>query len=355
MRNNNQSIKVLVVDDSSLMRMIISDALSSDEKIEVIGTAKNGMEAIQKIKELEPDVVTLDIEMPVMDGFSCLKEIMKIKYIPVVMLSGLSDEEAVITMKSLEMGAVDFIPKPKNIFNLSNDIIKNDIIEKIIVASKTTEHKSKHEIKANKVLSYDADDDSGYKSIVVIGASTGGPKSLKDVISEFPGNIPAAFLIVQHIAKGFTKSLAERLDLESELTVKVAEDGERIKVGCAYIAPGNRHMELIKAGNETFRIKLSDGPPKKGLRPSIDITLKSVSDTGFKNIISVIMTGMGSDGSEGIKAIKEVNKGYIIAQDESSSVVFGMPRAAIDTGCVDKVVPLELIAKEIINSMEAHS
>ncbi len=185
------------------------------------------------------------------------------------------------------------------------------------------------------------------KSVVAIGASTGGPKALERVISSLPQNMPAAFLVVQHMPSGFTKSFADRLNRLSKLTVKEAENGDIVQAGCVYIAPGDYHMRVKKDNNGNLRIKLDQDPPVNSHRPSVDVMLESLSDTGLNNIIAVIMTGMGSDGSKGIKKIKQKNKGYIIAQDEKTSVIYGMPKAAVHTGMVDAVLPLDDIAAEI--------
>ncbi|MCX8130303.1 MAG: chemotaxis response regulator protein-glutamate methylesterase [Clostridia bacterium] len=349
-----EEIRVLVVDDSAFMRKVISDILKSDLSIKVIDTAKNGVEAIEKVKELKPDVVTLDVEMPIMDGLTCLKELLKTSYIPVVMLSSVTKDGAEQTIRALEDGAVDFITKPSNIFEMSSDEKKIEVIEKVKIAKNSTRItqqciKSLHiKPKSDIVKS------SEIKNIVAIGTSTGGPKALQDVIPLIPGNVPAAFLVVQHMPPGFTKSLAERLNSLSEVTVKEAEDGEFIKPGYVYIAPGSYHMLVEKDKNKNIKIRLSQSPPVGGHRPAVNVMMESLSNTGLTNLIGVIMTGMGGDGSEGVKLIKNVNKGYIIAQDEKSCVVYGMPKVAVQTGVVDAVVPLKSITKEIMKIVGVH-
>ena len=341
-------IKVLVIDDSAFMRKVISDILNSDVGIEVIETSKNGSDALEKLKGLHPDVITLDIEMPVMDGLTCLKELLKIKYVPVVMLSSLTKEGADDTIKALEDGAVDFITKPTNIFQMSGDQKKQELIEKVKIAAITTrvQRDLQKEIRINPKKDVVAHQQ--IKHIVAIGTSTGGPRALQDVIPIIPGNAPAAYLVVQHMPPGFTKSLAERLNSMSEVTVKEAEDNEAIKAGFVYIAPGDYHMLVEKSHLGKLTIKLSQSPPVGAHRPAVNVMMESLSNTGLTNIIGVIMTGMGGDGSEGIKKIKNINKGYIIAQDEESCTVFGMPKVAIQTGAVDVVVPLKEITKEIM-------
>jgi two-component system, chemotaxis family, protein-glutamate methylesterase/glutaminase len=347
-------IKVLVVDDSAFMRKVISDILNSDDEIDVIDVASNGKEALEKLKTLKPDVVTLDVEMPVMDGLSCLKEMLTSQYIPVIMLSSLTKEGADFTIKALEDGAVDFITKPTNIFKLSGEDKVKELIEKVKIArstvriksyqNKTYVHRPKEEIvKSSDII-----------KIVAIGTSTGGPKALQDVIPLIPGDVPAAFLVVQHMPPGFTKSLAERLNNLSEVVVKEAENGDIIKPGFVYIAPGDYHMHVEKHDAASFRIKLSQEPPVGGHRPAVNTMMESLSDTGQTNIIGVIMTGMGGDGSEGVKKLKDVNNAYIIAQDEKSCVVYGMPKIAVQTGAVDKVVPLKQITSEIMKIVGVH-
>lgn len=359
-------IKVLVVDDSAFMRKVITDILNSDEKIEVIGTAVNGEEAISKMLSLKPDIITLDVEMPVMDGLICLQNIKKLSDTPVLMLSSLTHAGAETTILALEYGAIDFITKPQNIFDMTSAEKKAELICKIKVIYGLC-HKDKDGLKIKdpiKINSIKEKEESalksgcktppssGIKKIVAIGISTGGPKSLREVIPYLPADLPAAVLLVQHMLPGFTKSLAERLDSISKIEVKEARDNEVIKEGCVYLSPGDCHMKVKFNGDNKLTVKLSDEPPVGGHRPSVDVMMESLSETGLSDIIAVIMTGMGGDGSKGIKKIKRVNKGFVIAQDEKSSIVFGMPKVAIETGTVDLVVPLNEIAKEIIRIVE---
>lgn len=357
---SGKEVKVLVVDDSAFMRKIISDILNSDDEIRVIDTAKNGSEALEKVKLLKPDVVTLDVEMPVMDGITCLKKILQIRKIPVIMLSGLTREGADATMQALENGAVDFITKPTNIFGMSGEEKKREVIEKVKVAKITTirnvvDHrvkivKQKKEPPAKERL---VCPDLSY--IVGIGTSTGGPRALQDVIPLIPANVPAAFLVVQHMPPGFTKSLADRLNNLSEVTVKEAEHMEILQPGYVYIAPGDYHMEIERPGaDRCFRIRLNQEAQVGGHRPSVNVMMNSIAQTGMDHVVGVIMTGMGADGSEGVKSIKAKNNGYIIAQDEKSCIVYGMPKMAVQTGVVDIVVPLKGITKEMLKFMGVH-
>lgn len=357
---DNKKIKVLVVDDSAFMRKIISDILNSNDKIEVVDTARNGSEAINKAIKLKPDVVTLDIEMPIMNGLEALPEI--IKFVPttkVIMFSSTTKRGADETIKALELGAVDFITKPSGtIVDIKIDNIKDEIINTVIqVAYLAKKNSNSEEVK--KLIYKPIHPEKSFNSlmdgkktryIVAIGTSTGGPRALQDVIPYIPEDIPATFLIVQHMPPGFTKSLAARLNNLSKIVVKEAENGDILKVGTAYIAPGNYHMVINRTGLDDHVISLNSDPPVSGHRPSVNVMMESVARIENKNLIAVMMTGMGSDGSEGIKKIKMMG-GKTIAQDEESCVVYGMPKAAVNAGIVDKIVPLNRIASEIIKFM----
>jgi two-component system chemotaxis response regulator CheB len=346
-------IRVLVVDDSAFMRKAIADILNSDDEIIVIDTAKNGVEAIEKAQQLKPDVITMDLNMPVMDGLECLRRLQAIIRIPVIMLSSYTKEGASATMQALDEGAMDFIAKPGNIFEMKRDDIRAEIIRKVKicknlripeVGEKSTEPVEKrNNVYGDKI-----------KSIVAIGTSTGGPKALQEVIPLISPEVVSAFLVVQHMPAGFTKSLAERLDSMSGVNVKEAEDNEVIKNAHVYIAPGDYHMTVKKTGDSIYRIKLTKDPPVEGHRPSVDVMMESVADSGISNIVAVIMTGMGKDGTRGIEKLKNKKNAHVIAQDEGSCVVFGMPRVAISTGLVDAIVPLNQIAKEIMKTVGVH-
>jgi two-component system chemotaxis response regulator CheB len=282
-----------------------------------------------------------------MNGLDCLKAIMSSSPIPVIMLSSYTNEGADATIRALELGAIDFIAKPTNIFEIGSEKLKREITEKVKVAKNTVVNAYTHFIQyRNKV---DVQPSNNLKKIVAIGTSTGGPKALQQVIPLIPGNIPAAFVIVQHMPPGFTKSLAARLNSMSELIVKEAEDGDKITAGCVYIAPGGYHITFEKGrGNVNLIIRLNQEEPVGGHRPSVNVMMDSLSKTGLKNIIGVIMTGMGADGCEGLKKLKKINKALVIAQDEKSCVVYGMPKAAVQAGVVDRITPLNTISHEII-------
>lgn len=347
-----QKIKVLVVDDSAFMRKVISDILSSDDNIEVIGTARNGKDGIEKAQLLRPHVITLDVEMPVMDGITALEKLQKIDPAPkVIMLSSLTNNGGEATMKALDIGAIDFVLKPtSSIVHFNIDDIKVDLIKK--VKSAVTSNLLRYTEPGIAPMRVKTEPKQGtqfqgdLKYIIAIGTSTGGPRALQAVIPYLPANIPAAVLIVQHMPPGFTKSLASRLDGLSEINVKEAENGDVLKPGWAYLAPGDYHMAVGKASRE-FQININQELPMTGHRPSVNYMMNSVADCGHKNLIAVMMTGMGSDGSIGIEKIKSVG-GNTIAQNEETCVVYGMPKSAVATGAIDKIVPLNDIAKEII-------
>lgn len=344
------TIKVMVVDDSAFMRKVITDILKEDEEIEIIETARNGLDALEKLERVSPDVITLDIEMPVMDGIATLKEIINKHNIPVVMLSSLTVEGADATLKALELGAVDFITKPNNIFGLNKKEEKNKLIEKVKVASKV--------IKASKAFpsivkpstinrTFDFNRERKTGSIIAIGTSTGGPRALQSVIPQLPSEINGSILVVQHMPEGFTKSLANRLNSISNINVKEAENGETLEKGYCYIAPGNHHM-VVRENNGKVIINLNKNQPVSGHRPSVDVMMESVANIKAMKKIAVIMTGMGSDGASGIKKILD-SGGYTIAQDEESCVVYGMPKAAVNSGAINKILPLNEISNELIN------
>ncbi|MFA5523338.1 MAG: chemotaxis response regulator protein-glutamate methylesterase [Tissierellales bacterium] len=344
------TVKVMVVDDSAFMRKIISDILREKKDIEVPWTAKNGKDALEKLTSIVPDVITLDIEMPVMDGISTLTEIVKNYNIPVIMLSSLTVDGAEATIKALELGAIDFITKPTNIFSLNSDEEKKNLIEKVIVASqiKKTTNSYIPVIKPNKVIKpFIPSKGRDLDYIISIGTSTGGPKALQTIIPQLPSNINGSVLVVQHMPEGFTKSLATRLDSLSNIRVKEAEDGEKIMKGYCYIAPGSHHMTVHQEKDNIF-LKLNQGKTVSGHRPSVDVMMDSVATINTLKKIGIILTGMGSDGANGLKKIFDAG-GHTLTQDEESSVVYGMPKAAVNNGCVKKILPLDEISNEIIN------
>lgn len=343
------TIKVLVVDDSFFIRTVVSDMLNSDTDIEVVGVAKNGNDALEKLRTLEPDVVTLDYRMPGLSGLDTLKRIMKKQPTPVVMLSAYTEEGATITIECLEAGAIGFVLKPSGAFSYDIGKVKDKLKEEIKKASSVNIRKVKSILARKRVKQFIAPRVLKEK-VVVIGASTGGPPVLERILSELPYNFSAAILIVQHMPAKFTKSLAERLDRISEVVVKEAEEGDVVELGRAYVAPGDFHMTVkrkrIRSKAKTI-ISLNQHPLVHGLRPSVDVTMKSVAAVYGEDAIGIILTGMGEDGAEGMRAIKRRN-GKTIAQDEATSLIFGMPKRVIEKGDADYVFPAFEISKGII-------
>lgn len=345
-----RKIRVLVADDSALMRKLVSDIINSDTHMMVVDTARNGEDALAKVIKLKPDVVTLDIEMPVMDGLTTLERIMKEYPIPVIMVSALTGAGAVATISALEKGAVDFITKPSGSISMDIEKVRQEIINKVRVAADVRLKKTDNLPRIIKEkIEYSIKDQTRAvmrdSSLVFIGTSTGGPKALHEVLSNIPSGLNTSILIVQHMPPGFTNSLAQRLDAISAFNVKEAEDGEEVKKGWAYIAPGNYHMEIADF-NGKFLIRLNQSPNVNGHRPSVDVLFNSAAKLPVKKV-GVIMTGMGGDGALGLKAMKKTGA-YTIAENQDTSVVYGMPRVAYSLGIVDYHVPLYRIADSIV-------
>ncbi|MFD2628405.1 chemotaxis response regulator protein-glutamate methylesterase [Oceanobacillus kapialis] len=338
-------IRVLVIDDSAFMRKVIKDMLVSDQRIEVIATARNGEDGLKKIKRLSPDVVTMDIHMPVMDGITALQSIMQDCPVPVVMLSSETAEGAEKTLQAISHGAVDFITKPSNYLSMENGEKTEEIINKVIVASAVTMSPSPKESSGNSAdLPVTTERQLFDKTIVTIGTSTGGPRALQKLIPTLPGDFSAPILIVQHMPPGFTKSLADRLNSMSNITVKEAVHGEILHDGTAYIAPGDYHMRVNKVGT-ALAIELTEEAPVNGHRPSVDVLFASAGPLEKINKIAVILTGMGSDGSNGLKQMKASDPSTIaIAESEKTAVIYGMPKAAVKTERVNHIVPLNQVA-----------
>lgn len=347
-----EKIKVLVVDDSAFMRKVIPQILEEDGAIEVVGTAKDGADAFKKTTELNPDVITMDVEMPGMDGLKTLGLIMSEKPTPVIMLSAYTPKGAETTLQALEYGAVDFVCKPSGEISLDIKKVQKELLEKIKAAknidtSKLTFilHDEKESVKKEK------QQEKKVAVMVCIASSTGGPRALTEVVPKITKrSLAAAYLIVQHMSEGFTQTLASRLNSQSVIKVKEAEDGEEIKAGTAYLAPGNFHME-IGGENGRYIIMLNQKPSKNGVRPSADYTMASVAEKFTGKMIGVVLTGMGKDGAEGCEKLKR-SGAFIIAQDKDTSVIYGMPRAVAERNLADKVLPLPEIAENVMNEIE---
>ena len=346
----SEQIKVLVVDDSSLVRKIVTDILEKDPDIKVVGTANNGKTAIFRNQELDPDVITMDIEMPILDGLAALRQIMSTKPKPVIMMSVLTQHGAEATFKALELGAVDFIPKPSTLMSMSVEEIGDLLVKKVksVAKSKLNIQKIEDErIKSGvqktetKPLLKDTSD-----KIVAIGTSTGGPSALINVFNKFPEKFPSPVLVVQHMPEGFTTAFSKRLNDSSSLNVKEAEDGDDVLPGHGYVAPGHSHMNIVKKGDK-YKIRVFKADKVSGHMPSIDVLFNSVAEYAGDRSVAVIMTGMGKDGAEGLLKIKGKG-GYTIAQNEETSVVYGMNRVAVEIGAVEEIVSLSDITNKIV-------
>ncbi len=340
-------VKVLVVDDSSFARLSITRQLSSQPGISIVGVARDGFEALEKIKELKPDVITLDVEMPRMGGLETLERIMAEEPTPVVMLSSLTSKGAGITIRALEMGAVDFFLKSSRatstgFFGLTDELnIKVKLAAgvkatRLKVANRRMEDHRTERTAARRLRVSD--------KVVVIGSSTGGPAALYEIIPNLPANLPASVLVVQHMPPSFTRSLAERLDQLSQMEVREARPGDRLNRGQVLLAPGNYHMIVKKNGT----VELNKEAPVMGLRPAVDVTMQSVAPVYGPETIGVVLTGMGSDGTKGAASIKAAG-GKIIAQDATTCVIYGMPRCVVESGNADKITPLPQIPEEVVS------
>lgn len=343
-----QIIKVLVVDDSAIVRKVFSEELSKEKDITVIGTAPDPYVARDKIVKLKPDVVTLDIEMPRMDGLTFLKKIMTYAPLPVIIVSSLSKEGSKIALEALSLGALEVISKPTAAYSVGDLSIQ--LADKIravanVKVNARTSASAIEQIRERAVLGSRALTETTSK-IIAIGASTGGTEALREVITRMPRNAPG-IVVVQHMPAKFTTSFAERLDSLSEMRVKEAQDGDTVVDGQVLIAPGNFHM-LLKRSGARYYVAVKTGPMVHHQRPAVDILFKSVAQYAGANALGIILTGMGSDGAEGMVHMKQAGAKNI-AQDEQSCVVFGMPKEAIKTGAVDKVVPLLRIAQTALN------
>lgn len=325
-------VRVLVVDDSAFMRRAISFLLKTDPEIEVVGTARDGLEALEKIGSLDPDLITLDIEMPRMDGLTALKHIMEEHPLPVLIVSSLTTEGADATLTALELGAVDFIPKDLSCTSLDIVRIRHSLLEKVKAIAKRGLRRSSGR---PKILTPPPERKF---EVVAIGASTGGPMSLREVLSKLPADLPAGVLVVQHMPPKFTRSLAERLDSTTTFEVREAVDGDEVVPGRVLLAPGGRHMRVRRKGE----VEVDEEPVRALYRPSVDELMASVAEHYGPCGIGVMMTGMGCDGRRGMKVLKEKG-GYIIAQDEASCVVYGMPKAIVEDGLADAILPLDEI------------
>jgi two-component system chemotaxis response regulator CheB len=345
-------IKVLVVDDSAFMRKVISEMLSSDSSLEVVGQARDGIDAARKMQDLRPDVITLDVEMPRMGGLETLGYIMSEQPTPVVMLSAHTQRGADLTLKALEYGAADFVQKPSGSISLDLEKVKEELIGKVkfrdpdaplpqnIFPKAAEKAVGKTPGAARRPGSLLV-----AERVVVIASSTGGPRALAEVVPLLPADLPAAVLIVQHMSAGFTNTMAARLENAGRMKVREAVEGELIMAGQVYVAPGDWHMELAVSEQGPV-VALNQRPPYLGVRPAADPLLLSVAKIYGRRSLGVILTGMGHDGTKGLKALKAAGA-TVLAQDEATCVVYGMPRHAMEAGVVDRSLPISAIAEAI--------
>jgi len=347
------TIDVLVVDDSPLMRRIITSLLESDPRIRVVSTAADGYEAVEKVESIRPDVVTLDIKMPRMDGLEALQRIMQRAPTPVVMLSGV--KEAAAAVRALELGAIEFVAKPSGTVSIDLYKVRDELISKVKLATLVNLDRAVATKTGPLVPFLPSSPPMGGKEggrpwMLAIGASTGGPCALHKLLSRLPADLPASVLIVQHMPAGFTASFAKRLDQHSPLHVEEARDGQAVTTGAAYVAPGGIHMAVAEEHGRPV-ICLQDTPPVNSVRPSADVLMASVARVSGPRCMGVVLTGMGTDGAEGLAQIKSAG-GLTLAQDKETSTIFGMPKAAIERGVVDGVLALSKIPRAIVMAME---
>ncbi len=362
MTHTDKKIRVLVVDDSAFMRKVLQGIIASDPQLEVCGEARDGRDAVTQTDVLKPDVISMDINMPHMDGLQATEVIMSSNPRPILIVSSESREGAEVTLKALELGAIDFVPKPSGGIDLDMSSVKDELCRKLKMSAKVrvvrtaTRSKLQHEIAASlpRVEPASKNGDSGLQEvkaavsaaakaagkfpIIVLASSTGGPATLMKFIPFFPKDFPGAVILVQHMPGNFTSQFSAQLAEASQIKVKEAEPGEIIVPGQLYVCPGSHHLRVSPTG----RISLDDGPRIGGYRPCADLALESAAEYAGPMTIGVILTGMGNDGSKGVQMVRAVG-GHVIAQDETTAVIFGMPQEAIKTGVVDQVLPIDAI------------
>jgi len=337
-------VKVLIIDDSPLIRRLLSEILSQASDIEVVGCAEDPYQAREMIKLLNPDVLTLDVEMPKMDGISFLRNLMRLRPMPVVMISTLTQQGSPITLEALELGAVDFIAKPT--VNVKQQMSQYAYVvqQKVRVAAGARVRSFKKVSTVSEPLPSNAQ--FLLNKVIAMGASTGGTEAIKEVLIKMPTNCPA-IVITQHIPPVFSTSFAQRMDRTCAINVKEAQHGDKLTAGWAYIAPGGLHLSIKKRGASLY-CELDDSEPVNRHKPAVDVLFNSLLECGAKNIVAALLTGMGSDGAKGLLSIKQAG-GYTIAQDEFSSVVWGMPKAAVDLGAAHEIVALDKVTQRLLH------
>jgi two-component system chemotaxis response regulator CheB len=354
---SGEKIRVLVADDSAFMRKVMLSILDSDGAFEVVGEARDGRETVEKAAKLMPHVITMDINMPHMDGLQATEIIMSTDPRPILIVSSESKQGAESTLRALELGAIDFLAKPTSGVDLDMSSVREELVRKLRIASKVRVVRNLSHSTPTKLARVEergtemtaAPGLNGSRlPVAVLAASTGGPATLMKLMPQFGANFPGALLIVQHMPGNFTSQFAGQLASVAQIPVKHAENGEQLRAGHAYVCPGDCHLRVAPPG----RIVLDDGPRIGGYRPNIDVTLESVAALAGSGALVAILTGMGSDGARGVMAIQE-NGGLVLAQDEATSVIFGMPSEAIKTGAVQQVLPLDQIAGAIARRVES--
>ncbi|WP_432502211.1 protein-glutamate methylesterase/protein-glutamine glutaminase [Kineococcus arenarius] len=352
-----EKIRVLVVDDSVVVRRIVTDVLASDPAVEVVGTAPNGKVALDKIQQLKPDAVTLDIEMPVMDGLQTIKEIRRLdRRLPVVMFSTLTERGASATLEALSSGASDYVTKPANVGSVSESMesVRAELIPKIKalvpgVAAPPAATGARAAAPAAPVAVRSRTGAVGTPRALVVGSSTGGPEALSSVLAKLPAGLGVPVLVTQHMPPVFTRMYAQRLDKVSALNVVEAVDGQDVVAGTVYVAPGDFHMEVVRRGTALV-VKLQQGPPENFCRPAVDVMVRSAVAAFGGDLLALILTGMGSDGKLGCKAVAAAG-GQVVVQDEATSVVWGMPGAVAREGIADEVLPLGAIPDALLRRL----
>ena len=348
---------ILVVDDSALMRRVICDIINSDDTFQATDVCRDGLEAYEKLKTRSYDGVVLDVNMPRMDGLELLDKLQK-EHIKsnIVMVSTTTTKDADVTILAMERGALDFVTKPSNVIEAKGEVFKNELLNILNAVLKTERTRSlERKAPVKPVVTLARSNPSAGKrfknKIVALACSTGGPKALQSVIPYLPANLDAPMVLVQHMPAGFTNSMANRLDEISKIHVKEAQEGEILKKGTVYIAPGGKHMEVKKCPNGSHKIAFNDMPPIGGLKPCANITYDSLRTCGFDQVVCVVLTGMGADGTNGILELSKSKPIYTIAQDANTCVVYGMPKSIVETGLVNEVLPLTEIANSITKNV----